>query len=235
MPRMKYLITGGSGGLGKAVKQYLYDTNVDNFGAEAEVITLGRDGCDINLDLADTTSIELRGHLSNVVVDYVIHCAGANYIAPHLRLEETSHIIRLLNINAISQFRINTIMLDRKLRPNAICHVISDAAWTPMTHSLAYNVSKAAQLMVMRQMAHETKASIIFGVSPGKIASTGMSDYIDNTFPDMRGMTFKQGRDYQLSRLRTGEMPPETVAEFIVNLVSTANKHMHGQNYVIGG
>ena len=104
-----------------------------------------------------------------------------------------------------------------------------------MTHSLAYNVSKAAQLMVMRQMAHEDKRSIIYGVSPGKIANTGMSTYIDTTFPAMRGMTYDEDRKYQLSRLKTGELQPETVAKFIVALIGVANKSYHGHNFCIGG
>lgn len=231
---MRYLITGGSGGLGIALKQLLQSKEFP--ASESEVTTLGRDGCNINVDLAHASMLKLETLLEYVPADYVIHCAGANYIAPHRELTNES-IMNLFNINAISQYRINSILLAREpsKRPKAICHVISDAAWTPMTHSLAYNVSKAAQLMVMRQMAHEDKSSIIFGVSPGKIANTGMSDYIDNTFPALRGMTHKQGREYQLSRLKTGEMQPDVVAEFILSLLSIVSKHMHGQNYVIGG
>lgn len=230
---MKYLITGGSGGLGKALHQWILESWGPEDGASPpEVTTMGREWCDINVNLATSSSAILEELLYGVTTDHIIHCAGANYIAPHNKLND-DYIADLMNINAISQFRINKIMLQKK--PKSICHVISDAAWTPMTHSLAYNVSKAAQLMVMRQMAHENKSAVIFGVSPGKIADTGMSEYIDSTFPALRGMTYKQGRDYQLSRLRTGEMSPATVAEFILNLVSLSSKHMHGHNYVIGG
>lgn len=219
---MKYLITGGSGGLGKALCAML---------PKDDVTTMGREGCDINVDFS-TNDLQL-GRLGYYGV--VIHCAGANFIRRHKDIA-TSDIDDLIRINATSQFLINKHLLtDVVFPPQQIIHIISDAAWTPMTHSLAYNMSKAAQLMMMRQMAHEEKRSIIYGISPGKIANTGMSEYIDHTFPAMRGLTYEEGRKYQLSKLKTGEMQPELVAEFILLLAAGANKHYHGHNFVIGG
>lgn len=218
---MNILITGGSGGVGKAIYTSLFGHSLT---------TLGLRDCDIQCDLAyaDTIHKALEGR----EFDYVIHCAGSNHIVPHSDLQE-QQIELLTRINAISNFTINKLLLDRGLQ--AAVHIISDAAWTPMTHSLAYNVSKAAQLMVMRQMAHETKDCIICGVSPGKIANTGMSDYIDHTFPPMRGLTYAQGREYQLSRLKTGELQPHQVADFVSNIVNTMNRGYHGHNFTIGG
>jgi NAD(P)-dependent dehydrogenase (short-subunit alcohol dehydrogenase family) len=223
---MHILVTGGSGGLGKRIAQGL-------FMAGHTVTTMGRDNCDISCELEYIGDINtaLGGRIG---FDAVIHCAGENYIAPHNDLQ-IQDIERLFMVNAVSNFHINRILLNRGLQ--IACHIISDAAWTPMTHSLAYNVSKAAQLMVMRQMAHEIKPDkcIIFGVSPGKIADTDMSKYIDNTFPALRGMTYEEGRKYQASRLKTGEMSPDTVANFVKAIFRTISTHYHGQNFTIGG
>lgn len=220
---MNILLTGGNGGIGQAI--------IKQFGAGHKFTTLGLRDCDIIADLAGSN---LHHALDGLSFDAVIHCAGTNLIKRHYDLQ-TTDIHALISINAISNFAITRLLLDRGLQIS--CHIISDAAWTPMTHSLAYNVSKAAQLMVMRQMAHEIPSSkcLIFGVSPGKVASTGMSDYIDKTFPPMRSMTYEEGRNYQLSRLKTGEMEPGVVAKMVEWLCTTASKHQHGQNYVIGG
>jgi NAD(P)-dependent dehydrogenase (short-subunit alcohol dehydrogenase family) len=219
------LVTGGSGGLGKALTQAL-------MAATYEVTTIGRDGCDIICEFTDLNDLDDK--IYGKTFDLVVHCAGENFIAAHndLQIED---IARLFLVNALSNFTINRILINNGLQ--AACHIISDAAFTPMTHSLAYNVSKASQLMIMRQMAHEVKHDkcIIFGISPGKIANTGMSKYIDNTFPPMRGMTYEEGRQYQLSRLKTGEMQPRYVADFIRDIIKRVSPHYHGHNFVIGG
>lgn len=230
---MQILVTGGNGGLGKAIVGLLKLH-------DHEVITMGREGCDYNIDFGERSWL-LQDFLirKKIEADGVIHCAGTNHIDKnnHLKLEK---ITELFVVNALSNFIINRYFMfdysDEERGLQFICHVISDAAWTPMTNSFAYNVSKAAQLMAMRQMAHEWKPwPVIFGVSPGKINDTGMSDYIDRTFPPLRGMTFEEGRKYQLSRLRTGEMGAKQVAEFICYLCLSANPHYHGHNFQIGG
>lgn len=226
---MKYLITGGSSGLGKEIANQLVDD------LSAKVTTLGREGCDINIDLSTGDSSDITFYLGGLIFDVVIHCAGANFIAKYNDLYHTTAIEALLQVNAISQYRINQRLLNSGKPPLQIVHIISDAAWTPMTHSLAYNMSKAAQLMMMRQMAHEEKRSIIYGISPGKIAGTGMSKYIDTTFPPMRGLTYEEGRKYQLGRLRTGEIPVNKMAGFVLGMVEHANEYFHGHNFTIGG
>jgi NAD(P)-dependent dehydrogenase (short-subunit alcohol dehydrogenase family) len=223
---MNILVTGADGGLGTMVR-YAVENGGDI------VFPLSKMDCDFSFEDVEKPCREI----SNVdVIHGIIHCAGVNLLRTHSEL--TPELIeKVIRVNAISNFIINRHFINHPIRPPFfICHVISDAAWTPMTHSLAYNVSKAAQLMVMRQMAHEKKPDpVIFGVSPGKIAGTGMSEYIDNTFPPMRGMTYEEGRKYQLSRLRTGEMDAEFVADFIIGLCERISPHHHGHNFAIGG
>ena len=102
----------------------------------------------------------------------------------------------------------------------AMCNVISNAAHIPMTHSLMYNASKAAQEIVTRQMARELKEYCIFGVNPNKLEGTQMSLEIEAQVRELRGWTEEEARRYQLAALPAGvETPPESLAEFIAGLM----------------
>ncbi len=224
------LVTGGAGTLGSAIASKLKDY-------EYNVTTLDRPGstADIRFDLKYGPHAQWD-HMEGQF-DAVIHVAGINKIAAHKDITDDL-IVDMMYVNCYSQFYLNRHLMENTLTPLRLAlHIVSDAALQPFTHSLAYNMSKAAQLMMVRQMAHEIKPQqcTIFSVSPGKIANTGISDYIDKTFPPMRGMTFEEGRAYQLSRLRTGEMKVDDTAEFICALFDTATVHNHGHNYLIGG
>lgn len=228
-----YVVTGGTSGVGDRLVRKLFEAGED-------VLTVAKDEkADFTVDFrlpfnswADGLRIALddRGE----VVDGIINCAGVNLLASHRDLGEQA-FIDLFRVNALSQFYVFDVCRDYMVHGSPVCSIVSDAAWTPMTHSAAYNASKAAQHMIVRQMAHEERDYNIFGIAPGKIADTGMSAYIDNAFPPMRGWTFDQGREYQLKGLKTGEMKPEFVAGFIMHLLENNSPHLHGHIFPIGG
>lgn len=219
----KIIVTGGTSGLGEAITHRLR-------GMRHSVFTLSKDKeADICLDLAEPQDHITGAFMEVSDCEILINCAGANLLVPHGGLTD-DNFVDLFRLNALS-----TYFLTELFQPMVVCSVVSDAAWIPMTNSLAYNVSKAAQHMLVRQMAHENRDRLIFGVAPGKIAGTGMSAYIDGTFPSMRGWTYEQGREYQLKGLRTGEADRWDVADFIINLVETASPHYHGHIFPYGG
>jgi NAD(P)-dependent dehydrogenase (short-subunit alcohol dehydrogenase family) len=225
------LVTGGAGTLGRAIARKLKDVYV------YDTFTLDMPSTDANIkvNLRDWAKVEEA--LKGEQFDAVVHVAGINKIAAHKDIN-ADLLVEMMYVNCYSQFYLNRFLLSNSLNPLRLSlHIVSDAALQPFTHSLAYNMSKAAQLMMVRQMAHEIKPRdcTIFSVSPGKIANTGISNYIDKAFPPLRGMTFEEGREYQLSRLRTGEMDVEDTAEFVCSLFDTATSHNHGHNYIIGG
>lgn len=218
------LITGGASGLGKALAEEI---------GKEEVITIGH-RCDIEADFNNMK--ELQEALTKIPGDVreVIHCVGINRLSSNTDLLWTD-IGKAIRVNAISNFEVNKFLLAKR-KVDVICHIVSDAAHKPMTHSLAYNMSKAAQLMLVRQMAREHKpAPVIFAVSPGKIAGTPMSDYIDKTFPAMRGMTPEEGRIYGLKGLQTEEISLKLITGFIIGLLAMAKPSFHGHNFPIGG
>jgi NAD(P)-dependent dehydrogenase (short-subunit alcohol dehydrogenase family) len=228
---MKILLTGGSGGLGTAIKNSL----------DHRIITMGENEKeDYVVDFDDVRNLrDIVNVLKGTGIDGVIHCAGEALIMPNDILT-ANEISRLMNVNAISNFIINRGLITCDHPPKFILHVCSDAADHPMTHSLAYNMSKAAQLMLMKQMAREqAPRPVIFAISPGKIAGTAMSDYVDATFPALRGMTKEEGRKYLLSGLRVGEMHVQSVAAIITSLIDIAlsddGSCLHGHNIMLGG
>jgi NAD(P)-dependent dehydrogenase (short-subunit alcohol dehydrogenase family) len=67
----------------------------------------------------------------------------------------------------------------------------------------------------------------VFGISPAKIAGTGMSRYIEEKVPELRGWTPEEAREYQLKGLVTGcEIPAAIIAEFIVWLLADKSRHL---------
>lgn len=201
------IVMGGSGGLGREVCRLLpdatnwsLDTRVD-FDSEASVMTAA-----IKVGL----------------VHGIVNCSGINELAPFDDLLE-SQFLSLLNTNAYALVRTVKALrrINRLQNKAAICNVISNAAHLPMTHSLAYNASKAAQEIVTRQMARELKEYCIFGVNPNKLAGTLMSKKIESSVMALRGWTFEEARRYQLAMLPAGvETPPAALARFIKELMN---------------
>jgi NAD(P)-dependent dehydrogenase (short-subunit alcohol dehydrogenase family) len=114
--------------------------------------------------------------------------------------------------------------LDHFNRPGIVINVISDAAWRPMRHSLAYNCSKAALDMATKQMARElTKPRdlSIIGVRPGKMTNTAMSAYIDQRVQEVRGWTAEEAMTYFRNNSVSGlEQEPTAVAAFILSIAT---------------
>jgi NAD(P)-dependent dehydrogenase (short-subunit alcohol dehydrogenase family) len=66
----------------------------------------------------------------------------------------------------------------------------------------------------------------VFGVSPNKLAGTGMSRAIEEQVMRVRGWTAEYARQYQLNALLTGEeTPPQSVAEFVAYLLTDKAHH----------
>ena len=214
------LVTGGSGGLGSLIIE--------------ELTSVGFDRCfdwslpKVNLRL--WPSIERAAEKlpsSATKLDVLINCAGVNEISylPKLGLDDWDAIMAA---NARAIFYVTRALLPR-LQGGTILNIVSNAAHVPMTSSLAYNASKAAALMMTKQMARELKKThniTVFSVSPNKLKGTPMSNYIDKRVCELRGWSQQEAQQYQLAALPAGEeTDPHTVAEFIAFLLATKQRH----------
>jgi len=235
----RIVVTGASSGLGLAICKELlgYGHTVygfDKFDAK-EPIDRIRDS-HYHLKMGDVRSkVDIESafeHLGGV--DIVINCVGVNCI-DFLEDIEQKDWDRLLDTNAMSILFTSQIFRKRlKESAGTILNITSNASHMPMTSSLAYNASKAAADIMTKQLARELfprHGITVFGIAPNKLSGTGMSDYIDNRVPEMRGWTFEEAKEYQLKGLAIGEeTPPEALAQFIAHLLQDKyhHKYFHG-------
>ena len=204
------IVIGASGGLGRAVASHFDDCS----------------------DWSLNTGVDLRSHASVVeaakrvahagcTVHRVINCAGVNTIVPLDELTweafvETMRVNAWGFVNVIKELRAAKVIADGAV----LCNVISNAARVPMTHSCAYNASKAAQEMMTRQLAREFKQYSVFGVNPNKLEGTPMSLAIEADVLKLRGWTAEEAKRYQLAALPAGvETPVESLASFIAEMM----------------
>lgn len=157
-------------------------------------------------------------------LDVLINCAGVN---DNRWFEEVTEMdfFHIMDVNAFSIIRMTHAVLPLlKESRGTVINIVSNAAHIPMTSSLAYNASKAAALMITKQMAHELTPKYgitVFSVSPNKLAGTKMSKTIEANVCAVRGWTPEFAAEYQKKALMHGlETPPEAVAATIDNLIT---------------
>ena len=220
---MRAVITGGSSGLGAEIMDQLLDN-----GFEACF-----DWSRPAVDLRDFSEVKAAAaKLAEGKIDVLVNCAGVTDIdfLPELTPERWDDIMA---VNARAIFYTTQALLDR-LRGGTILNIVSNAAHVPMTSSLAYNASKAAALMMTKQLARELKKThdiTVFSISPNKLVGTGMSKYIDKRVCELRGWSREEAQAYQLAALPAGEeTDPAVLAEFIAFLLAKKERH----KYLVG-
>ncbi len=231
------LITGteNSTGLGRAM--------MDAFRAEplGRVFTFGIDKdwddgrdyvhyvCDITKENEVYTLSENLTAAGIDEIDVLINNAGVNHINPMEEILECNWD-KVMDTNAKSIWLLAKHLLKKiKKAKGTILNVVSNAAWIPMTHSVAYNASKSAAAIMTRQMARELKGEVcVFGICPNKLEGTGMSRYIESRVPDLRGWTPEEAQKYQLNALLSGmETKVEWIAELVHFLLSKPERHKY--------
>ena len=213
------IVTGGEGGLGRAIVTELrmMDYNVVSW----DIVN--------GVDVTSAGNIcEEVGELPFKNLDVLVNCAGVATLSP---IEKSS--IDFWNSMAVNAYGIlnTTRELLPMLHGGTICNIVSDAAHRPMTYSLPYNASKAAALMMTKQMARELKKThdiTVFSVSPNRMKCTGMSASVDKQVAKLRGWTDEEVMRKQSEGLASGmETDPAMVAEFVAFLLSKKERHIY--------
>lgn len=225
--KLTIIVTGSGAGLGAAIADVLFRDGHNVVGYDI------KDGDDVCHPSHACTKLGLFG------VDVLINCAGVN---SNQWFEDVSEpeFDRVMHTNAFSIVKMTKSVLNRLIESKGtVINIVSNASHIPMTSSLAYNASKAAALMITRQMAHELTPRFgitVFSVSPNKLAGTEMSKAIEANVCKVRGWTPEYAAEYQKKALMHGlETPPEAVAELITNLINTGSmKYMSGCDIPVG-
>lgn len=229
-----FIVTGSSSGLGLEIAKALYASGKEVVGVDINSFPEKFShipSCPCNVTSRDNVRDFAWGYnlRKGRGIDCIINCAGINLISPIEKIRDDD-FLNVINTNVRSILLMAQYFLPGLERSRGtIVNIISNASHMPMTHSFAYNASKGAAEIATRQMAREltkSKGITVFGISPNKLRGTNMSNYIDKTFPPMRGMTYEEGRQYQLNGLITGkETDPAIIADFIVYLLSDKKRH----------
>lgn len=221
------VITGANSGLGLCLATLLKESGHSVLGVDLHTENIK--ALQVNSVIADITTDQIRGILLTPLRHGIlINCAGINHLA-YLEDLNKDAWANLLAVNVEAPWRLTKQMLDQGLE--TVVNITSNAAWVPMTGSLAYNASKAALHMVTRQMARELTPRhglTIFAVAPNKLKGTGMSDYIEGAVPALRNWTPEEAEAYQRKALMHGEeTDPWALAEYITFLLSAPHRHRH--------
>jgi len=206
------LVTGSNNGLGKAIYMALHAAGHEVMGYDV------LNGYDVR-----TPDINTRQ------LDVLINCAGVNGID---MIEDVQDALwdRVMDTNARAILKMTQACLPMLIASRGtILNIVSNAAHMPMTSSVCYNASKAAALMMTKQMARELTRRhgiTVFSVSPNKLRGTEMSRQIDAEVVRTRGWSLEEAQRYQLAGLLSGEeTDPKQVAEFIAFLLQDKDHH----------
>ncbi len=210
------LITGSDGGLGLEMARALANCNHTILEFDA---ALGHDVRNPAWSYSPTCP----------EIDVLINCAGINITG---WLGDFSEVDwdNVMDVNAKGIFKMTQWALPALKRSRGtVLNIVSNASHMPMTTSLAYNASKGAAHIMTLQLARElTKAHgiTVFGISPNKLAGTGMSRDIEEQVVRHRGWTPEHARKYQLDALLCGEeTDPEELAKFVAYLLRSKEHH----------
>jgi NAD(P)-dependent dehydrogenase (short-subunit alcohol dehydrogenase family) len=225
---MNIVVTGASAGLGKALCTSFRRRGHTVIGTSHDGVQVSKDPELVFYEAGQNAS-PIQTCVSEIMcmfdtVDVLVNNAGTNAICPFEELTP-GFVQHIMDVNFMTAVFMTQCFLEHFNRPAVVVNIISDAAWRPMRHSLAYNCSKAALDMATKQMARELtkpRQLSIIGVRPGKMAHTAMSTYINQRVQEIRGWTAEEAMNYFRSCSVTGmELEPPAVAEFIASLATS--------------
>ncbi len=235
----RIVITGASSGLGAAISEALNRDGHSVYGFSLPDHDV-RDFEDCKDFLAHVCKFKDSGERK---IEVLINCAGISPLS-WIEYATDGEWDDTFGVNCKGVFNMTRAALHylsakpdfgRRYQPfgggegGTILNIISTAAFNPMTCSHIYNASKAALLMMTRQMARELKPRHdidVIGICPNKIEGTEMTKYVEAAVPGLRGWTEEYAKEYERKAIPAGApTPPEAIADFVAFLLKNKERH----------
>ncbi|MDD3324489.1 MAG: SDR family NAD(P)-dependent oxidoreductase [Sulfurospirillaceae bacterium] len=191
----KILMTGGSSGIGKAIKDILTCKDY-------QVFNIGRKEADITCDLRDTEALEtkVKEWLKTHEVDVLINCAGIGLFDPHETLS-IAKIKNLIDINLTAPIVLSSLCL-RSLQKTQghIINITSIEATRHAKYSALYTATKSG----LRDFGH-----CLFE----EVRKSGVK--VTSINPDMTQTPFFDELHFKPSDDEATHLLPQTIAKSV--------------------
>lgn len=203
MPELRrtLVVIGGRQGIGQAITEMAESQNDDHW---RWVIATDENEVDVtNPERLDefATTLSETGHAS---LD-IIYCAGVNILGKigELNPQDLMHTYAVNVMGFI--MTLDAFKRQYANRRVNVTVIVSDSSRVPMRGSIMYASSKAALAHAVRCAARELAPNWrVNGISPGVVANTPMTDYIDEVVPPLRGWTLEEAQAYERSMIPMG-------------------------------
>ncbi len=233
-------VIGGTSGIGKACAELLKKDYV--------VAATGYQEFDVQSSIGDWRDIlhELQ------FPTHIVYAAGINHLDYIGSMNNLVHQ-EVIKTNLFGFINLMEALVDAGKRTGpwrsrgnypdplqtkpSVVAISSDAAERPLRTSIGYCASKAGLNMAVKVAARELGPFgwRINAVSPGMTAGTGMTDYIDERVPQVRGWTHEEAEAYECSQeVVPGRIEVREVAQ-VVKSTLEGPAHLNGSIITING
>ena len=246
---MKVLVIGGDSGIGSAavtaIRDYIRLNFEDN---KPEVLWSSKEMMDVRS--FDSIKKWMSVHESDGYFEHIVFSAGVNYLQWLGGMGEKGlgQAAEVIDTNVMGFLRLMDYLctgvpqnfdhgMHLAAQPRSIVAVSSDAASRPLRTSSAYCASKAALDMAVKVAARELGPHgwRVNAVSPGMTAPTGMSRYVDERVPVVRGWDIGRMQQYERSQeVVHGRIVPSEVGAVIADTLF-GPRHLNGSIITING
>lgn len=227
----RIIVLGGSSGIGAAVVKGLRSQRVCQPGLGIEsVASYGLEDWDIR----EPGPLEKAVRL--IQPTHVVFSVGINRL-DWIDQATVNDFRDVMETNVWSFIKTIRALREGCPHPVSVVAVTSDAAWRTMRTSSIYCASKAALEMAVKVASRELAPHgwRVNAVAPGKVANTGMTEYVDQRVLDLRGWTAEYAEAYEQSSSALGrKVEAEEVAEVIADVLF-GPKAMTGEIIAVNG
>ncbi len=193
------LMSGGSSGIGKAIKEALHKKGY-------RIFNIGRKNADIVCDLTHATEVEnvIKEWLKTHEVDVLINCAGVGVFDPHETIS-VAKIKRLIDINLTAPIILSSLCLRSLSRQKGhIINITSIEATRHSKYSALYTATKSGLRDFGYCLFEEVRKS---GV---KVTSIN---------PDITQTPFFEGLHFMPSQDEETYLLPESIAQGLISIL----------------